>query len=77
MEADAAALTSEIDGSREQKREVLADIVEVERQVCLLRPMLSKPCCNCALCFNCHIDGVLFVDGALCGCLPPTKETGI
>jgi hypothetical protein len=21
-------------------------------------------------------NGVLFVDGALCGCLPPTKETG-
>jgi hypothetical protein len=24
-----------------------------------------------------RIDGVLFVDGAVCGCLPPTKETGL
>jgi hypothetical protein len=24
-----------------------------------------------------RVDGVLFVDGALCGCLPPTKESDL
>jgi hypothetical protein len=27
--------------------------------------------------FHCRIDSVLVVDGTLCGCLPPTNETGL